>query len=86
MDEFKTYQNSLSAPALSAEPVTPSDSILLPLASRAIYIGGTGDLHVRMASGDDVTFRNLQAGAVYPFRLEQVFATGTTATHMISLR
>ena len=86
MDEFETHQNSLSAPALFAEPVSPSDSTLLTLATRAIYVGGAGDLRVRMASGGDVIFRNLQAGAVYPFRLEQVFATGTRATNLISLR
>jgi len=86
MDEFETHQNSLSAPALFAEPVSPSDSTSLALATRAIYVGGAGDLRARMASGGDVTFRNLQAGAVYPFRLEQVFATGTTATNLIGLR
>lgn len=57
MDEFETHQNSLSAPALFAEPVSPSDSTLLTLATRAIYVGGAGDLRVRMASGGDVTFR-----------------------------
>lgn len=86
MDDFQTHQNTLSGPAHSALPVTPSDLVPLERALRAIYVGGAGHLRVRMVSGDEVTFQNLQPGGVYPFRLSQVMATGTTATGLIGLR
>lgn len=86
MDDFQTHQNTLSGPAPSASPVTPSDTVPLDRAIRAIYVGGSGHLRVRMVAGDEVTFQNVQAGGVYPFRLSQVMATGTTATGLIGLR
>ena len=85
-DDFEDHQSGLTSPATQAQPITPSDSLALPYASRAIYVGGAGDLRVVMCSGDVVTLMGVQAGMVYPLRLAQVLATGTTATGLVGLR
>jgi hypothetical protein len=85
LDPFRRHETSLTSPAERAEAIHPSDSADLPQATRAIYVGGTGDLRVRMISGDTVTLFNVQAGMSYPLRLRQVLATGTTATGLVGL-
>ncbi|WP_209426783.1 hypothetical protein [Pararhodobacter sp. SW119] len=84
-DDFRRHETSLTAPAERAEAIVPSDSAELPRATRAIYVGGAGDLRVRMISGEAVTFAGMQAGMSYPLRLRQVLATGTTATGLVGL-
>lgn len=85
-DDFKSFQPGLEAPAQSAAAITPSDSQPLANATRAIYIGGAGNLSVSMVDGSSVTLTGLVAGMIYPLRLNQVFATGTTATGLVGLR
>lgn len=50
-----------------------------------LYIGTGGDLKVKTASGDDVVFANLADGTFLPVQILRVFATGTTASNIISL-
>jgi hypothetical protein len=85
-DEFARHETGLTAPARAAIAITPSDSVPLPNTTRAIYVGQPGNLRVRLASDDVVTFVGVQGGAVYPFRVEQVMATGTTAGGLVGLR
>lgn len=84
-DEFESHAPSLTAPARHAQSITPSDSIPLTIASRALYVGQAGNLRVQMVSGDTVTLTGVQAGMVYPLRVTQVLATGTTAGAIIGL-
>ncbi len=84
-DAFADHAVGLTAPASRAEVVTPSDTVDLGYATRALYIGQTGNVRVLTASGDTVVFANLQGGVVYPFRVNRVFATGTTAADIIGL-
>ena len=86
MDEFRSHHTALDAPAQDAAAITPSDSTPLPLATRGIYVGSGGSLRVRMISGEEVTFANVQPGAFYPLRLSQVMATGTSAGGLVALR
>lgn len=65
--------------------VVPSDGSDLPAASRAIYIGGAGDLRVMSIAGDTVTFVGVPAGSVLPIRCSRVLSTGTTATNLVAL-
>jgi hypothetical protein len=85
-DEFARHETGLTAPARSAVAITPSDSLPLEQTTRAVYVGQAGALRVRMASDEVVTFSGLLAGVVYPFRLAQVMATGTTAGGLVGLR
>lgn len=75
--------DAVSAPALGAVEVTPSDATDLSPTARALYVGGAGTLEVIMQSGDTVTFTN--AEGVLPIRVKRVLATGTTATGIVAL-
>lgn len=75
----------LGEPAIHATAVTPSDADELAVVSRALYIGGAGDVAVVTYGGDAVTLSGATAGSVIPIRVKQVKATGTTATLILSL-
>lgn len=66
-----------------AVAVTPSDTTDLGI-TKAIYVGGTGNLVVTMASGNDVTFTAVPAGFLLNIRVQKVLAA-TGATQVIAL-
>lgn len=84
-DEFESYASGLTAPARTAHAIAPDDANDLGVATRALYVGEPGSLQVQMVSGQTVTFANVQAGVVYPFRVARVMATGTTASGLVGL-
>ena len=84
-DDFSAHAVGLTSPAEQAEAIMPSDSEDLPRATRALYVGQGGDVAVRFVSGDSVVLANLQGGTVYPLRLRQVLASGTTAAGLVGL-
>ncbi len=71
-------------PAMSAVAVTKSDSTVIDI-TRALYIGTTGDLAVRMADGNTITFKTVPVGLL-PIQVDKVLSTGTTAAEIIALR
>lgn len=83
MDQFSAHTTSLESPASSAVAITPSDEIDLAQVSRAVYVGGTGDLAVTMKDGNNATFKNLIGGTVMAIRVSRVQSTGTTATDIV---
>ena len=74
-----------TGPAIGAVAVTPSDSALLANISRAIWVGGAGDVAVLMSDDTTVTFAGVQAGSLLPIRVKRVNATDTTATSIVAL-
>ncbi len=84
-DTFKTFARSLTSPAEGGAEIAPSDLEPLPHVTRALYVGGGGDVALRLSGGAEVTFRNLQAGSLLPVRIDMVKSAGTTATHLIGL-
>ena len=74
-----------SGPYAYAAAVTPSDTVPLANPSRGIYVGGAGNLSVVMISGDGAVFSAVSTGAVLPIAVDQVNATGTTATNIVAL-
>lgn len=71
--------------AHSAFAVTNSDTTIIPV-TRALYIGGAGDLVVTMAEDqNDVTFLSVLGGTILPIQVTKVLATGTTATGIVAL-
>lgn len=85
-DKFKNANPELSSPASNAAAVTPHDTNELADFSRALWVGGAGNLVVVMV-GDSasVTFTAVPAGTLLPFRVKKVLATGTTATSIVAV-
>ncbi len=50
-----------------------------------LYVGVGGDLKVRTAGGDDVTFTDVPSGSFMPVQVIRVFTTGTTASAILAL-
>ena len=85
IDTFKTFARSLTSPPEYAQEIAPSDAAALPFVTRALYVGGAGDVALRLMGGAEVTLRNMQAGSLIPIRIDRVKASGTTATGLIGL-
>ncbi|WP_420392666.1 spike base protein, RCAP_Rcc01079 family [Acuticoccus sp.] len=80
-----TVNRGLTAPAAGAFAITPSDSSDLPVPARALYVGGEGDVEVRMLDGSTVTFANVGTGSILPVSATRVLQSGTTATYLLGL-
>jgi hypothetical protein len=85
-NDFSKHQIAVMTPATHAFAITPHDANELSNVTRAIYVGGAGDVTaVLMDDTAAVTFKAVPAGAVLSVRVKQVKATGTTATHLVGL-
>lgn len=80
--------------ASRAAAVTPSDTLEIPNISTqdgsgnngcVLYVGTAGDVKVKTAGGDIVTFVGLNKGQFIPVQVLQVFATDTTSTSIVAL-
>jgi hypothetical protein len=76
---------TLESPATRAFAITPSDSVNLTVFSRAIYVGGAGNISVLTLQDNIVTFTGLLAGSILPIRVKRVNSTATTATGLVAL-
>lgn len=74
-----------SAPAIGAATVTTSDTTNLTTTSRAVWVGGGGNLSVEFYSGSQVTIENIADGTLLPIKVVRVNATGTSATSILAL-
>lgn len=81
-DDFQNYSPSMESPVANAVAVTPSDTADLPRLTRAIYVGGQGDVRAMLRDGSVITFKDMSAGW-HPVRIARVQATGTTATNIV---
>lgn len=81
-DLYKNHAPGMSDPILSASSIIPDDGADLPTSTRAIYVGGAGNLRVTLVSGDIVTFENMGQGW-HPLRVERVWSTGTSASAIV---
>lgn len=86
-DRFTADQELLHSPAGNGEAATPGGAdVVLANSSRAIYVGGAGNVAVTMAkSGVNLTFTGVPAGTLLPIRVTKVLLAGTTATGIIAL-
>jgi hypothetical protein len=81
MPAFRDANATVSAHGAVA--LTPNDVTVFPI-TRAIYVGVTGNLAVRMADEMTVTFTNVPVG-IFPIQVNQILATGTTASGLLAL-
>jgi hypothetical protein len=84
-DTFRKHGRGLTAPPEDAAAIAPSDGAGLSHVTRAIYVGGGGDLRLRLLGGGLVTLAAVPAGSLLPLRAVQVYATGTSATALVAL-
>lgn len=84
-DRFANHAGGLESPATGGFAVVPGDGADLPEVTRAIYVGGAGNLAVVMVSGEEVSFSGVPGGTVLPVRVRRIKATGTTAMAIIGL-
>ena len=68
-----------------AAAVTPHDSNDLTETTRALWVGGAGNISVIMEGGETVTFVGVAAGTLLPVRVTRVRSTSTTATDILAL-
>ncbi len=86
MDPFSGFGDNVESPARHAVAVTPNDGTALPYVTKALYIGGAGNVTVRpIEGGADCTFSAVPAGSILPVRVSHVRATGTSATMIVAL-
>jgi hypothetical protein len=89
-DDYATYNatnSGLASPAYGHETVSGTTSVVtLAHTSRALWIGGTGNVSVNLVSStaNPATFTSVPAGTILPIRVTG-FTTLTTATNIISL-
>jgi hypothetical protein len=84
MADRVSYADGPINPARYAVAVTPSDATVLNT-TKALYVGGLGNVAVTMAGGGDVTFNAVPVGTILPIAVTKVLATGTTATLITAL-
>lgn len=84
-DPFARSHPSLAGPASAGFAVTPNDAADLPQITRALHVGGGGNLAVLMMNGEALTFTGVQDGSLLPVRVSRVLAAGTTATSIVGL-
>jgi hypothetical protein len=84
-DNFAKAFTELNSPAQDAFTISKSDSANLTFSTRAIYVGGGGNVAITTVKGNNVTFANVAGGSILPVRAKKVLSTGTTATLMVGL-
>lgn len=69
-----------------AKSIQPSNTRIDDTEQRGvcIYVGGDGDLNVKMESGENVVFSNTLKGSFLPILVTHVLP-GTTATNLVAL-
>lgn len=83
--EYEGY-GSVNAPFGRGTVVTTHDTNALPFSTRAIYVGGAGNITARFhGASADTLLTGLLVGNVYHFSLSHIRATGTTATNIVAL-
>lgn len=74
-----------TAPASGFAAITPHDSTDLTYVTRAVYVGGAGNLVAVDEQNNPVTFTGVTAGSILPIRVRRVNSTSTTATSLVAL-
>lgn len=87
-DPFEGSSGVPNYPGRRAALIVPSDTVDLANATKAIYVGGAGDITVIMAGDGDngaVQFKAPPIGTMLNIQARRVMATGTTATLLIAI-
>ena len=83
IDLFKSHARTLTSPPEHAMEIMPSDLNEQSHVTRALYVGMGGDVVVRLKEDVVVTLANVPSGTFLPLRIQQVLASGTTASAIV---
>ena len=84
-DKFANFATAPCGPLGGGFAVTPSNSTVFAQPTRAVWVGGSGNLAVTYLDGTTDTLQGVPAGTMLNIRVTQVRATGTTATAISAL-
>lgn len=84
-DRYLGLSADLLSPYVGGFAVTKSDSAVFPQPTRALYVGGVGDVAVTYLDGTTDVLKAVPTGTLLPVRVTQVLSTGTTATNISGL-
>jgi hypothetical protein len=82
LDLYSEFAPVADGPLVGGFAIAPA-AIDLPYVTRALMVGGGGDVAVTLRNGDTLTLPGLVPGAIYPFRVSRVAVSGTTATGIV---
>lgn len=85
MTRYSGRADAISAPAQRGFAITPADGADLAAETRGLWVGGSGDIALVLASGDEITLAGVVGGSILPLRLRRIKATGTSATQLVGL-
>jgi hypothetical protein len=83
-DRYAGMSPDLLSPYVGGALITKSDTTVIET-TRAIWVGGVGDMKVTMQDGSVVVFTAIAAGTLLPIRVTIVWSAGTSATLMYAL-
>jgi len=79
-------QGGLGEPASHAYVVTPSDVGDIAFVTRALWVGGAGNVQVNMQGGETaVLISGIAAGTLIPIRVTRVYSANLTASLIVAL-
>ncbi len=84
-DTFAGLSSGLSTTCDDGEVITKSNTVDFTKVSKAIYVGGAGDVTVVTKAGNVLLFTAVPAGTTIWIRASRVNSTGTSATLMVAL-
>jgi hypothetical protein len=71
--------------AQDALALTKSDTTVYRRMFSALYVGTGGDVTIRTAQGNNVTFPDVPSGAILPITGDQLLSTGTDASGIVAM-
>ena len=85
-DRYNVGSSGLTGSATRSASVSPNDGADLSNVTRAIWVGGAGNLAVMLLEDSAaVTFVGVAAGTLLPLRVKRVMSTNTTATSIVAI-
>jgi hypothetical protein len=84
-DDYAQFATGLDSPYRHAAAVTPSDTVDLTNVTRAVYVGGAGNVVLVTEQGETVTLTGATVGSVYRVCASRIKSTSTTATNLVAL-
>ncbi|WP_020471472.1 spike base protein, RCAP_Rcc01079 family [Zavarzinella formosa] len=84
-DDYGQLATGLDSPYRHAAAVTPSDTVDLTNVTRAVYVGGAGNIVYITEQNETVTLTGVTVGTVYRICASRIKSTSTTATNIVAL-